>query len=163
MEAESLKKDKVQLLALEKRYKVALTVDGIDFPVYLKGFVDRVDVCNGRVRIIDYKTGHVAQGDVQIADWDMLGENPDKSKAFQLLAYAYLHMAETGEGPVSAGIISLKNIGSGVLLFSMKDAGNSSNKVSIIGDQTLAGFKKVLDKLLLEICDPSIPLTEIPR
>ncbi len=31
----------------------------LDYPVFLKGTVDRVDECDGVLRIIDYKTGKV--------------------------------------------------------------------------------------------------------
>lgn len=160
IETEDLKKNTVRLLALEKKFKVPLEVAGLDFPIYLKGFIDRIEEYNGRVRIIDYKTGNVVPGNVEISDWDALLENPDKSKAFQLLSYAYIYAAETGADQLEAGIVSLKNLNAGTLGFAMKEEGSRLKKETGIDSITLSKFKGVLDRLLLEICDPTIPFTE---
>jgi hypothetical protein len=160
IEVQGLEKNKVRLLGLERKYRVPLEVAGIDFPIYLKGFVDRIEEFNGRERIIDYKTGNVVQGNVEISDWGTLLENADKSKAFQLLSYAYIHAVETGAEQLEAGIISLKNLNAGTLLFAMKEEGSRSKKETRINSNMLTGFKGVLDDLLLEICDPAIPFME---
>ena len=63
--------------------------------------------------------------------------------------------------PVEAGIISFKNLKSGVLKFATKDRnGAYAKKDSLITDETLENFSVELKKLILEICNPNIPFTE---
>ena len=56
----------IKILKIEDRLKVQIPIEDLDFPVFLKGTVDRVDEFNGRMRIIDYKTGKVEQNKVEV-------------------------------------------------------------------------------------------------
>ncbi len=153
LEAEESKTHSVKLLALEERYMIPLEVDGLEFPIHLKGALDRVDEIDGQLRIIDYKTGRVEPAQVKIKDWEDLLVDTKKDKAFQLLCYAYIHHHKFGSLPIQAGIRSFKNLDQGLLLF--MDANNS-----LIDQSGLARFGEQLHLLIREIFDPSIPLTE---
>ena len=58
----------LEIVAIERNLKAAINIPELDFPVYIKGKVDRVDRLNGQLRIIDYKTGNVTKSALEIAD-----------------------------------------------------------------------------------------------
>ncbi|WP_298349680.1 PD-(D/E)XK nuclease family protein [uncultured Dokdonia sp.] len=123
--------------------------------VSLRGKVDLVEQRNGNLNIVDYKTGKVAQTDLNLKSYeDLLLPEGKFEKAFQVLMYAYmLNKKKPLSFPVSAGIISFKNLQSGFLAFKY-------NKNQEITAETLLEFEAVLKRLVKEILDPSIPFTE---
>ena len=48
---------KLKILSIESNLKTEIKIPELDFPVYIKGKVDRIDELDGQLRIIDYKTG----------------------------------------------------------------------------------------------------------
>ncbi len=157
------KGNSIKILQVENSLSCRFPMKEVPFPVQLKGMVDRVDVYNGKMRIIDYKTGKVEQSKVEIVDWEEINSDYDKySKPFQVLMYAFLLNAEQAiAGPVEAGIISFKNLQNGFLKFSKKDKnGRGATKDSEINKDTFDAFEKQLRNLILEICDPNIPFEE---
>ena len=163
-ELELLKRgNTIKVLALEKVISTELNIPELDFPVNLKGTVDRIDEFNGVVRIIDYKTGKVLQNQVEIVDWDKLLTDYEKySKSFQVLCYAFmLNSKNRFSTPFEAGIISFKNLqGDYFLKFGKKDTVNSKVKDQLINHETLDNFYLQLKSLILEICNPDIPFIE---
>ncbi|GLU43340.1 PD-(D/E)XK nuclease family protein [Allomuricauda sp. NBRC 101325] len=152
-EIKQVKSHDIKILALEERYEEFIKIPGLDFPIKLKGTLDRVDQFDGSIRIIDYKTGKVEAKNVKITDWETLITDYDKSKAFQLLCYAYLYSKKHGTSDLQAGIISFKNLGQGLFPF-------SEDKNTRIHSDTLATFENYLFQLIQEICNAAIPLTE---
>ena len=47
----------IQILAIEAPFTIDFPLSEFDFPIRLKGTVDRIDKVNEHVRIIDYKSG----------------------------------------------------------------------------------------------------------
>ncbi len=162
LEIEASKKHTIRLLALETKLKRAYPIAGIDKPISLKGTVDRIDEFDGQLRILDYKTGSVKAAEVEIAFWETLIQEKDKSKAFQLLCYALLYSSEREDDPLQAGIISIKSPKGGPVSFATKPAPRSKIKHPEINREVIQQFELQLQKLILEICDPQIPLTEKP-
>jgi len=152
-ELKQLKRHEIKILALEERYEEFITIPGLDFPIKLKGTLDRVDQFDGTIRIIDYKTGKVEAKNVKITDWETLITDYDKSKAFQLLCYAYLYSKKHGISDVQAGIISFKKLSQGLFRF-------SEDKNTQINVDTLTAFENYLYQLIREICNTEIPLTD---
>ncbi|HER39739.1 MAG TPA: PD-(D/E)XK nuclease family protein, partial [Salinimicrobium catena] len=153
----------VKILQVENKLTCPFPVEELDFPVNLKGTVDRVDEFNGKMRIIDYKTGKVEQNKVEIVEWEDIYSDYDKySKPFQILMYAYLlHREKPIVEATEAGIISFKNLQNGFLKFSKKDKnGNGAQKDPDITPETLEAFREQLKNLILEICDPQVPFQE---
>ncbi|SNY94850.1 PD-(D/E)XK nuclease family protein [Flagellimonas pacifica] len=152
-EKEQLSKHEIKILKLEEKYEIALNVPGLDFPIKLKGTLDRVDEVDGVIRIVDYKTGRVEPRNVKITEWEELISNYDKSKAFQLLCYSYMYSKKHGlHNHLQAGIYSFKNLNQGFLSFSFN--GNT------ITTETLKTFETSLHQLIHEICNPDIPFVE---
>ncbi len=123
--------------------------------IYLRGKVDLVEERNGSINIIDYKTGKVTQPQLKIRDWqDLLQPEGKAEKAFQVLMYSYmLYKKKSLSLPVSAGIISFKNLQSGYLPFMF-------GQDEQITEDTLSHFENVLKQLVSEILNPEIPFQE---
>jgi hypothetical protein len=163
-EIEQLKRGhEIKLLHTEYQLSVPVNIPDIGIPVSLVGTIDRIDIYDGTLRIIDYKSGKVEQSQLEIIDWEDITTDYKKySKSFQVLTYAYmLNQMHPFEKPVEAGIISLKNQKKGFLKFAKKDSTSSrSKKESTITGDVLADFTKQLHGLIKEILDPSVPFVE---
>lgn len=149
----------IKIVKIEANLTLEVPISELNFPVKIRGKVDRVDEYNGELRIIDYKTGLVKQGDLEIIDWEELNQDYKFSKAFQVLTYALMMGEEISMNNVEAGIISFKNLGSGFLKFGTKTSAYSKRDYQIT-EETLNTFTDELKKLILEICDINIPFTE---
>ena len=147
---------------LEAPTSCNIEIEGIEFPVKIKGTVDRIDQFNGVARIIDYKTGKVDQGKVEIVNWEDITSDYDKyGKSFQVLCYAYmLYKKNSVKLPVEAGIISFKNLKNGFLKFGTKPSARSKSKDQLITEDTLLCFENELKKLISEICNPAVNFIE---
>jgi len=79
------------ILSLEKKdYNISLPLDNENKHVIVSGYIDRIDIRNNNIRIIDYKTGIE---DTQFSSIEnlFLKENENRNKAaFQLLFYSLL-------------------------------------------------------------------------
>ncbi|MFC7356234.1 PD-(D/E)XK nuclease family protein [Jejudonia soesokkakensis] len=152
--------DQIKILQLEKEMVVPIDIPSVGFQVNLGGNVDRVDECNGVLRIIDYKTGLVNQGELELVDWQDLTADYKYSKAFQVLAYATMMEHTFKDSYCEAGVISFKNLSSGFLKFGTKEAPRAQTKNQKITSETIDIFKNHLVELIIEICDLNIPFTE---
>ena len=154
--------DKIKIIAIEADNNITINIPELNFPIKIKGKVDRVDECNGVTRIIDYKTGSVQQNQVEVVNWEDIATDYKKySKSFQVLTYAYMMQKSNKINlPIEAGIISFKNLSSGFLKFSKKESTFSRSKNALITADTLVDFETELKKLILEICNPKIDFTE---
>ncbi|WBU90578.1 PD-(D/E)XK nuclease family protein [Cellulophaga omnivescoria] len=150
IEIETSKKHKIKIIGLELSLKTVINVPGVNFPVHIKGKLDRIDEIDGVLRVIDYKTGKVEQKNLNLSTWEDIVEEYDKSKAFQLLCYAYMYNHAKPIDKVQAGIFSFKNIKAGILKF-------SDNKNTIITQDTLHKFTQELHKLVGAICNSDEP------
>lgn len=152
--------NEIIVLDLECKLNIPFRSGTFDFPVHLKGFVDRIDKRNGELCIIDYKTGKVALNDVGLSDWNLLNSDFKYSKAFQLLAYAYMYRETFGlEGNIQAGNISFKNLKQGFIPFYVKE---EEGKDETINDAILENFHMAVETLLTEIFDKEKPFEEKP-
>ncbi|WP_417885439.1 PD-(D/E)XK nuclease family protein [Zunongwangia sp.] len=154
--------DSIKILKIETNLKSKINIFELDFPVFIRGKVDRVENCNGITRIIDYKTGKVNQNQIEIVDWDNLTTDYEKySKSFQVLAYASMIKKEENLPlPVEGGIISFKNLKSGLLKFAKREKPRGGTKNHLIDEEIFSDFEIQLQKLIIEICNPEVPFTE---
>jgi ATP-dependent helicase/nuclease subunit B len=144
--------NQIRILKIEQSLKVELSIPELNFPINIGGKVDRVDEFNGQIRIIDYKTGFVKQGDLEIINWGDLTTDEKFSKTFQVLAYALMINNEMPIIQAEAGILSFKNFNSGFLKFATKPNPRGP-KNHIINQETLELFVVELKKIILEICN----------
>ncbi|WP_121667259.1 PD-(D/E)XK nuclease family protein [Mesonia aquimarina] len=155
-ELQLIQQHELQIVQVENKLKALFRVEALDFPIYISGKVDRVDLLDETLRIIDYKTGKVEQTDLNVKDWEELTQEYKFSKAFQVLCYAYMIHQETPINKAQAGIISFKNLKKSYLKFTDYE----DQKNQLIDEKILLKFRQQLERLLIEIFDPAIPFTE---
>ncbi|WP_431243294.1 PD-(D/E)XK nuclease family protein [Flavobacterium sp. P21] len=158
MELEAIKNgDGIKIIALEQTYQRELIHPSLPFPVLIKGNVDRIEQRNGKIRIIDYKTGKVEKNNVVLKTWNGLTKELKNDKIIQVLAYAFMFEKEAGEMPIEVGIISFKNLKSGFLPFAFKE---DKDLDMIVSYQILNSYLEEIVLLLNEIFDVAIPFEE---
>ena len=143
--------EKIRIIAKEADLSFNLVVDGVNFR--LIGKVDRVDLKGDELRIIDYKTGYVDQSELLFTDFDELIDNPSKSKAFQLLMYAYLYLKNYPDYmhlDIVAGNFSFKNLKPGLLKLGTRLNKKESQTLNI-NENILNQFEIRLKTLLSRI------------
>ncbi|OUD44741.1 PD-(D/E)XK nuclease family protein, partial [Flavobacterium psychrophilum] len=112
--------DVVKILALETPLERILEDNSLPFPIKIAGNVDRIEIRNNKIRIIDYKTGKVEKNSVQLKDWNGLTLDIKNDKIIQLLCYAFMYEKQANGLEIEAGIISFKNMKGGFLPFGIK-------------------------------------------
>lgn len=150
----------LKIIAIESNLKTQLRIPELDFPVFIKGKVDRIDELDGELRIIDYKTGKVQKSDVVLMDWNVLTEDYKYSKAVQVLAYAYMQYNENSiSESFKAGIISFKNLKEGFLKFGTKTSVRGKVDYEIT-PEVFQEYVLELKKLISEIFNLDLPFIE---
>lgn len=149
--------DEVQIIALERTFERILDDKRLPFPVLIKGNVDRIELRNGRIRIIDYKTGKVEQKSVTLKDWTGLTQDIKNDKIIQILAYAFMFEKEVKNREIEAGIISFKNLKSGFLPFNFKPEKES---FEVISPEIMENYLEEIVILLQEILDVDVAFEE---
>lgn len=149
--------DQVQIIALEQTYERILEDHRLPTPVLIKGNVDRIELRNGKIRIIDYKTGKVEQKNVTLKDWKGLTEDIKNDKIIQILAYAFMFEKETKGLEMEAGIISFKNLNAGFLPFTFKPEKETN---TVINADVMEAYLEEIVILLQAIFNQEIPFEE---
>lgn len=158
MELEEVRNgDAIKIIALEQTFERTLIHPDLPFPVLIKGNVDRIELRNGRIRIIDYKTGKVEKNNVVLKSWNGLTQELKNDKIIQVLAYAFMYEGKAGNTPIEVGIISFKNLKSGFLPFGFKEEKDFDTTVS---NRMLKNYLEEIVLLLKEIFDVNIPFEE---
>ena len=138
----------VESLEEEFVHELTLTIHGEQKMIRLKGFVDRIDRVDGKIRIVDYKSGAVKDEDVMIKfkDKDDLTDKVIKEKhTLQLLTYCYLYKMKYGVHPDEVGIYSFVNNKAGFFNLSF-----SSEDLNFYIDE----FPMILTEIVEKIYEP---------
>jgi hypothetical protein len=158
MELESVRNNEaIQIIALEQTFEREFVHPKLPFPVLIKGNVDRIERRDGKIRIIDYKTGKVEKSNVVLKTWNGLTQELKNDKIIQVLAYAFMFEKQAGGLPIEVGIISFKNLKSGFLPFGFKE---EKDLDVIVSPQILNSYLEEIANLLSEILDINIPFEE---
>ncbi len=147
----------LRIIGVEHTLKAQVNVPSLNYPVYIKGKVDRIDELDGSIRIIDYKTGKVTKNEVIIKEWGLLTEEYTYSKVLQVLAYAYMQQ-QSGNLPTTfdAGIISFKNLKEGFIKFGIREGRKVNYGVTT---EVLETYIQEIQKLIVEIATLDVPFT----
>lgn len=149
--------DEIQIIDLEAELFQTLEHPNLPFPVKIGGKVDRIERRNGRIRIVDYKTGKVEQRNVTLADWKGLTEDIKNEKIIQVLAYAFMYQEQAKGQDMEVGIISFKNLKSGFLPFKFKQ---DKEITDLISSEIMQNYLDQIVILLQEILNVNIPFEE---
>jgi hypothetical protein len=159
--AQLLTGDFIKVLALEEKFSRWLEDDRLPYPVLISGNIDRIEQHNGKVRIVDYKTGKVEKNNLVLKNWDGLTADIKNEKIIQLLAYVFMYESHASGFETEAGIISFKNMKGGFMNFCFKDAWDkSAPALDFVDAALLEEFKTQLIILINEILNPEIPFEE---
>ena len=160
LEIAQLKKgDKIQILTTEQRLETQIQVDGIDFPIKIKGTVDRIDQCNGVTRIIDYKTGLVESRQLKVSDLTVIQDHKYE-KAIQVLLYTQLYLKDQ-KGVlenIQAGIYSFRNLKEGYMKINFSEAYRGQDYD--VTRERLRNAITEISKIIAEIFDPLVSFKE---
>jgi hypothetical protein len=158
-ELEDVKKgNTIKLLALEQRINQSIDISELNYPVKLKGIIDRVDMRNETIRIIDYKTGLMKPGDLKIKNPSTLCDSSFQTKAMQLMCYASMYLKNNiSLKGLEAGIVSFRDLNSGLMKLTIN---NPSERTSFIKSSHIDEFEKSLKKLILEMMNSEISFTK---
>jgi ATP-dependent helicase/nuclease subunit B len=124
-EKKLVKKHNIKIIALEQKLKktISLNINGTQKEINIKGTIDRVDLFDNELRIIDYKTGKVSPQDLGITNIEGCIEKAAKEKAFQLMIYLLLAKEEYSQySNITLGIISFKSLSAGLLELKIKNS-----------------------------------------
>ncbi|WP_396156014.1 PD-(D/E)XK nuclease family protein [Flavobacterium sp.] len=158
IELESIEKgEQIQIIALEEKLERILEHPKLPFPVKIAGNVDRIELRNGKIRIVDYKTGKVEQKNVTLKNWTGLTEDIKNEKIIQVLAYAFMHEPFAKGNAIEAGIISFKNLKSGFLPFQFKQ---DKDVIATISGEIMENYLEQIVILLQEILNKDVPFEE---
>ncbi|KXX68167.1 PD-(D/E)XK nuclease family protein [Flammeovirga sp. SJP92] len=82
----------ITIVGLEKfvDHTFEVEVEGEKIVVKLSGMADRIDVIDGQLRVVDYKSGGFNPVDLGVKNWTELLEDEHKGKFLQLVVYSYL-------------------------------------------------------------------------
>lgn len=149
--------DAVKIIALETPLERTLEDSRLPFSVKIAGNVDRIEQRNGKIRIVDYKTGKVLKNNVQLKEWTGLTEDIKNDKIIQLLCYAFMYEEKTAGLEMEVGIVSFKNMRGGFMPFGRKV---EKDYETIVTPDILADFRTQLVILINEILNPEIPFEE---
>ena len=149
--------DAIKILALEQTFERNFEHSSLPFPVLIKGNVDRIELRNGKIRIIDYKTGSVLQPSVTLKSWNGLTNDIKRDKIIQVLAYAFMYEEHAKGLEIEAGIISFKNLKSGFLPFTFKQ---DKEVFTVISKEILDNYIEQIVILLSEILDDTVAFEE---
>ncbi len=149
--------DQIQIIALESKLERVLEHPKLPFPVKIAGNVDRIENRDGKIRIIDYKTGKVDKNDVILKTWLDLTKDIGNDKIIQILAYAFMYQPDSKGLEMEAGIISFKNLKSGFLPFNFKSV---IGLEQVITPEIMESYIEEIVVLLNEIFNFEIPFEQ---
>ncbi|MDO4880973.1 MAG: PD-(D/E)XK nuclease family protein [Capnocytophaga sp.] len=158
MEKKAVATEKIEVLAIEEKLKIEVNFPEFSHKFLFNGTADRIERRNGKLYIIDYKTGKVEPNDVKLSEnsWENLIIDFKYSKVFQLLMYAYMINKSKlyPDNEIFVGNYSFKNLEKGFM-------GLKEDKEIIPADLNILNlFEEKLKTLLLEIFNPDIPFVE---
>lgn len=149
----------IKILFLEQTLEGEIIDESLPYKIKIAGNVDRIELRDNKIRIIDYKTGKVEARNLKVENFIELTSDIKYEKIIQLLCYALMfeNKLEYKDYEVEAGIISFKNMKAGFMPFGL---GKGKNVISEINKETIEDFKISILGLIQEILNPEIPFKE---
>ena len=147
-------KGEVKVLDVEKELSTTIIINSKK--IELGGKLDRIEVFNDAFRIIDYKSGSVSHLELQFKSWNDLRKKT-KSKAFQLMMYAYLFSKVRKVDAVSAGNYAFRNNNSGTVYVKPIEDNIILQKDHFLKVET------IIIEIINEILDSKIPFVQVKQ
>jgi len=100
-------------MSLEEKYKTTFDIElnGNKSVVYVGGKIDRVDRVNGKIRVLDYKTGYVKSIVFkQVEELFQKDVKEPKKEILQAMIYTWILSAQSSETAFQPVIYSLRSL-----------------------------------------------------
>jgi hypothetical protein len=153
-----------RIIELEKYHwlDIPVLLDGMPEKVRVGGRVDRIDMVDGIIRVIDYKTGATGNTIKMISDLFVSGNKNRERAVFQTFLYALMLKMKESDTPVIPGIYSVRDIHNKNFDYRIfiKDRNKTSSPVLDISDYGVA-FTDLLKNVIEEIYDITIPFQQV--
>lgn len=142
----------ITILGVEETLEREFVRDGL--VVRIKGKADRIDLRNGVVRIIDYKSGNFSRTDIQCSNEEDIRK---KAKALQLMSYAWAYIGHSDRRhlSISSGIYPLRS--------AMPVECLSVDKKSVFTADDFLHFEDVMLDVVQEMLDPESDFVHLPE
>ncbi len=137
------------ILNLEDTFNFILPV-GSDIRIKAGGKVDRIDLVNGVTRIVDYKTGSVADSINSINEMFIDDRKKDDDGWLQTLIYCEAYLSNKPESIVRPSVYKIKKIHRGYISDKLKIKTDSRSEIEIddynsIRNEFIAELKEVIN------------------
>ncbi|MEQ8474025.1 MAG: PD-(D/E)XK nuclease family protein [Marinoscillum sp.] len=136
--------------------EMPIEVSGKAQKIRVKGIIDRIDQKEGRVRVIDYKTGRDEKSFTTVASLVDRNDNARNKAVFQVFFYSYL-VAKKYQGNydhIEPGLFNSRDLFSADFEWRIFDKSHKTYVSEF--RQYYAEFEEVLTGLLTEMYDPEV-------
>ena len=147
------------LVDLEKKVSMPLTLPNGQI-VNIGGYIDRIDLKNNKLRIIDYKTGKTGQTIKNISDLFDTMKHRDIKAVFQTLVYAHIVAQTNSNREIAPCVISLRKLHGEKFAADLFLNPNKNEKQIITYNLVKEEFIELLTNLVDEIISPDIPFKQ---
>jgi hypothetical protein len=155
------KGNKIKIIAIEEKFNKSIEIKGLNFPINIKGTVDRIDVYNNTLRIIDYKSGLINKSNLSFKDWNSIINDEKKSALFQVLIYSYVFRDKViNNKKVQAGVIPFQNYNNEFIPVSLLE-NNIKRSILNLDFENIENFEKQFFSIIHEIFDKKKPFLNI--
>lgn len=140
-------------------FEFSITVNGEERTVNLFGIIDRIDKVNGKIRIVDYKTG---RDEVKFHSEETLfapaSEKSNKAM-IQTLFYTYVYEQVSGRHGVEPNLYIARKLRGESSLFYRSGRGRITMQGELL-ESLKAEFVNFLRETLEELFNPAVPFTD---
>ena len=155
------KGNEIEVIALEEKFTIPLTLKEVDTEINIVGTIDRIDRVNGILRIIDYKTGLVKKKALEFKSWDQFYGDYHTQPLFQVLLYAWAKKEEINlNKSIDIGVISLKSPKEYMLPFYRKEVPSGDPQITTDFLNEIDGFISSLIQEIFDLKHPFISTEE---
>lgn len=140
-----------------------VTVNGKTLMIGIKGKIDRLDQKQGKVRVIDYKTGKDAKEFSSVTSMINREDSKRNKAAFQVFFYSYLfYKTYSGEySQIEPGLFNSRDLFDDSFSWQLVEkSGRNAQTVHEFRDY-LEPFEEIVSELLTEIYDPEIAFDQV--
>ena len=155
------------LLNLEDSFNFVLPIslNGSQNEITIGGMIDRVDTINGVTRIVDYKTGSVAESINSIGDLFLDDRKKDSDGWLQTLLYCEAYLKPNTRAHVRPSIYKIKKLNNGMLTdkLRVKDGSRTENVIDnyeTVREEFLSGLKDLIHTIFSED-EPFVKTTDL--
>ena len=148
-----LEGNSLEIVQLEETMKdpVTLEINGEPLELHFWATADRIDRVNGKLRVIDYKTGKVDDNKMTVEAIDSNDWRDVYEKWFQVMFYSwYYSKTHKAHEPIVSGLCPLQKLGGTFLAATIHED-------ETLTQETLEQFEEMLKNIFSEMFNKEIP------